>query len=136
MSDPLSPTESPSVEKKIASSTDHAKKALDAAADATRVVGETVKTQAKSAFDASKEHISAAARDLGDAASVKIEDLRSQAKAKADEVRDKANTAWGDASARAQTYQSETESYVRENPLKAIGIAVGIGFVLGVIFRR
>jgi len=28
------------------------------------------------------------------------------------------------------------EGYIRENPIKAVGIAVGIGFVVGVIFRR
>jgi len=136
MSDSKTPLESPNVGKKLENSTEHAKKALDAAASATRVVSETVKEQAKTAFDTGKEHISAAARELGDAANVTIDDLRSQAKAKATDVREKATAAWGDASSRAQTYQSETETYVRENPLKAVGIAVGIGFVLGVIFRR
>ena len=122
--------------KKFESSTEHAKKALDAAAEASRAVSNTVKRQAQVAYETGKEHITAAAKDLGEAASATYEDLRGQAKIKADAYKDKAQAAWGDASSRAQTYQSDTESYIRENPLKAVGIAVGVGFLLGVIFRR
>lgn len=129
-------TEEKIAAKKLESSTDHAKKAIDAAAEASRAVGNTVKRQAQVAYETGKEHFTAAAKDLGEAATATYEDLRGQAKVKADEYKGKAQAAWEDASARAQTYQSETEGYIRENPLKAVGIAVGVGFLLGIIFRR
>ena len=64
------------------------------------------------------------------------EDLKSAAGALAGEYRGKAEQAWGDARERARTFQDDAEQYVRENPTKAICTALGIGFVLGLIFRR
>ncbi len=64
------------------------------------------------------------------------EDLRSAAGAVATEYRDKAEQVWDDARDRARTFQDDAEQYVRENPTKAVVTALGIGFVLGMIFRR
>ena len=64
------------------------------------------------------------------------DDLRSAASAVANEYRGKAEQAWGDARDRARTFQDDAEQYVRENPTKAVVTALGIGFVLGMIFRR
>ncbi len=64
------------------------------------------------------------------------EDLKSAAGALAGEYRGKAEQAWGDARDRVRTFQEDAEQYVRENPTKAIFSALGIGFVLGLIFRR
>ena len=64
------------------------------------------------------------------------EDLKSAAGAFAEEYRGKAEQAWGDARSRVRTFQEDAEQYVRENPTKAIFTALGIGFVLGLIFRR
>src|SRR6266404_2095296 len=64
------------------------------------------------------------------------EDLKSAAGAFAEEYRGKAEQAWGDATDRVRTFQEDAEQYVRENPTKAIFTALGIGFVLGLIFRR
>ena len=64
------------------------------------------------------------------------EDLKSAAGAFAEEYRGKAEQAWGDATSRARTFQEDAEQYVRENPTKAICTALGIGFVLGLVFRR
>ena len=47
-----------------------------------------------------------------------------------------AEQAWGDATSRVRTFQEDAEQYVRENPTKAVFTALGIGFVLGLIFRR
>jgi ElaB/YqjD/DUF883 family membrane-anchored ribosome-binding protein len=52
------------------------------------------------------------------------------------DARGRAEAAWGDASDRARTFQQDAEQYVRENPTKAVVTALGIGFVLGMIFRR
>lgn len=122
--------------RKLESSAEHAKKALNAANEASKAVGETVKQQAQSAYAAGREHLSAAARDISDAASVKYNELRSQAQSKAEEYRGRAQSALSDAAAKAQNIQGDTEGYIRENPLKAVGIALGVGFVLGIIFRR
>ena len=52
------------------------------------------------------------------------------------DARDRAEEAWGEATDRARTFQQDAEQYVRENPTKAVVTALGIGFVLGMIFRR
>jgi ElaB/YqjD/DUF883 family membrane-anchored ribosome-binding protein len=64
------------------------------------------------------------------------EDLRTAATDIAGEYRGKAEQAWGDAQDRVRTFQEDGEQYVRDNPTKAVFTALGIGFVLGIIFRR
>lgn len=64
------------------------------------------------------------------------EGLRAAAGAVAQEYRGKAEEYWNDASSRVRSFQDDTEQYVRENPTKAVFTALGIGFVLGLIFRR
>jgi ElaB/YqjD/DUF883 family membrane-anchored ribosome-binding protein len=64
------------------------------------------------------------------------EDLRSAATQMAGEYRGRAEQAWEDASGRVRTLQEDGEQYVRDNPTKAVFTALGIGFVLGIIFRR
>ena len=64
------------------------------------------------------------------------EDLRSAAGAIAGEYRDKAEQAWDDARDRVRSFQDDSKQYVRENPTKAVFTALGVGFVLGLIFRR
>jgi ElaB/YqjD/DUF883 family membrane-anchored ribosome-binding protein len=48
----------------------------------------------------------------------------------------KAEQTWDEARDRARTFQEDSKQYVRENPTKAVFTALGIGFVLGLIFRR
>ena len=64
------------------------------------------------------------------------EDLKSAASSMAGDYRDKATQVWDDAKVRVRTLQEDGEDYVRENPMKAVATALGIGFVLGLIFRR
>ena len=91
---------------------------------------------AQNKFESSKTHVRKAAEDLKSAAGVMAEDLKSAAGAMAGEYRDKAEQVWDDARERARTLQEDGEQYVRENPTKAVFTALGIGFVLGLIFRR
>jgi ElaB/YqjD/DUF883 family membrane-anchored ribosome-binding protein len=121
---------------KLESGADHAKQALSAASEATKTVSETVKKQAHSAYEVSREHLTAAAKDVTDAAAAKYEELRGQARVVADDYKGRAQSAWSDATVKAHNFQSDAETYIRSYPLKSVGIAVGIGFVLGVIFRR
>jgi ElaB/YqjD/DUF883 family membrane-anchored ribosome-binding protein len=80
---------------------------------------------ATSKLESSKTHARKAAENLRDAAT----DV-------ANEYRGKAEQAWDDATSRARTLQEDGEQFVRENPTKAVFTALGIGFVLGLIFRR
>ena len=64
------------------------------------------------------------------------EGLRAAAGAVAQEYRGRAEECWNDASDRVRSFQDDTEQYVRENPTKAVLTALGVGFVLGLIFRR
>jgi len=64
------------------------------------------------------------------------EDLRSAASAVAEEYHGRAEEYWNDATSRVRSFQDDTEQYVRDNPTKAVLTALGIGFVLGLIFRR
>ena len=64
------------------------------------------------------------------------EDLRSAAGATADEYRARGKEVWDDALHRVRGFQEDSKQYVRENPTKAVFTALGIGFVLGLIFRR
>jgi ElaB/YqjD/DUF883 family membrane-anchored ribosome-binding protein len=91
---------------------------------------------AQNKFESSKTHVRKAAEDLKSAAGVMADDLKSAAGVMAGEYRDKAEQVWDDARERARTLQEDGEQYVRENPTKAVFTALGIGFVLGLIFRR
>jgi ElaB/YqjD/DUF883 family membrane-anchored ribosome-binding protein len=95
-----------------------------------------IPADAQRKFESSKTHVRKAAEDLKSAAGVMAGDLKSAAGAMADEYRGKAEQAWDDARERARTLQEDGEQYVRENPTKAVFTALGIGFVLGLIFRR
>jgi ElaB/YqjD/DUF883 family membrane-anchored ribosome-binding protein len=91
---------------------------------------------AQNKFESSKTHVRKAAEDLRSAAGVVAGDLKTAAGAMAEEYRGKAEQAWEDARERVRTFQEDGEQYVRENPTKAVFTALGIGFVLGLIFRR
>ncbi|PYL67826.1 MAG: hypothetical protein DMF20_02425 [Verrucomicrobia bacterium] len=93
-------------------------------------------TNAQNKLQSSKEHARKAAEDLKSAAGAIAGEYRGKAEQAWGEARGKAEQAWGDARDRARTFQDDAEQYVRENPTKAIFTALGIGFVLGLIFRR
>jgi ElaB/YqjD/DUF883 family membrane-anchored ribosome-binding protein len=87
-------------------------------------------------FESGKSHAIHAAEDLRAAAEAKAKELRSIAEAKAQEYRGRAEHAYGEARVKARTLRDDGEQYIRENPTRAVLSALGIGFVLGLIFRR
>jgi len=64
------------------------------------------------------------------------EDLRSAAGAMADEYRERGKEVWDDALHRVRSFQDDSKQYVRKNPMKAVFTALGVGLVLGLVFRR
>ena len=64
------------------------------------------------------------------------EDLRSAAGAMADEYQAHGEEVWDAALHRVRSFQEDSKQYVRDNPTKAVCTALGVGFVLGLIFRR
>jgi len=98
--------------------------------------GGAVPAPAQNKFESSKTHVRQAAEDLKAAAGSVAGEWKSAAGTVAEEYRDRAEQVWGDARDRVRTLQEDTEQYVRENPTKAVLTALGIGFVLGLIFRR
>lgn len=97
---------------------------------------ETIPGESTSKFESGKTHVIHAAEDLKAAAEAKAQELRAAAEAKAQEFRGKAEHVYGEAKVRARTLREDGEQYVRENPTRAVFTALGVGFVLGLIFRR
>ena len=87
--------------------------------------GPTVPAQAKEDAKRGATHIHEAA-----------EDLRSAAGATADKYRARGKEVWDDTLHRVRSLQDDSKQYVRANPTKAVFTALGVGFVLGLIFRR
>ena len=87
-------------------------------------------------FKSGKTHASEAAQEFKDAAAAKLSDLRGTLNERAGEYREKANQVWSDTTGRARTLSEDSEEYIRENPLQAVGIALAAGFVLGLVIRR
>jgi ElaB/YqjD/DUF883 family membrane-anchored ribosome-binding protein len=94
-----------------------------------------------------KDNLKDAAGDLKEAAKAKVEDFRQAAGQKADELRgaaqsraqelrDAAESTWSDASSEAKSWQAEGEAFVRDNPSKAVLIALGVGLLLGFMLRK
>ena len=136
MSETNSEEKSDVTQAKLESSAEHAKQAINAASEATKTVGETVKRQAQSAYETGREHLTAAAKDVSDAAAAKYEAFRGQAKTFAEDYKGRAQSAWSDASVKAQNVRAMPRLTSDSYPLKAVGIALGVGFLMGVLFRR
>jgi ElaB/YqjD/DUF883 family membrane-anchored ribosome-binding protein len=64
------------------------------------------------------------------------EDMKSTVTALPQDYTDQASKELNETKQRLRTLREDGEDYVRENPMKAVMTALGIGFVLGLIFRR
>jgi ElaB/YqjD/DUF883 family membrane-anchored ribosome-binding protein len=83
-----------------------------------------------------QQHATQAVNDLRAAAEAKAAELRATAEAKAAELRTKAEHAYSDARTRAQSLRGESEQWIRENPTRAVLTAMGVGFIVGLMFRK
>jgi len=77
-------------------------------------------------------------QDLLKATASVVGEKAAEARVKVEEslkiAQDKLNDAHGHVRAKGQEAFSVTDSYVRDNPWNAVGIAAGIGFLLGIGF--
>ena len=64
------------------------------------------------------------------------EDVKSTVTAAAQNYTDKAGKALEEAKRRVRTLREDGEGYVRENPMKAVFTALGVGFMLGLLFKH
>lgn len=94
------------------------------------------KAHARQAADEFRAAAESKARELRSAAEAKANEFRSAAEAKANEFRGQAQHAYGEARERVADWQTDGESYIRQNPMRAVGVALLAGFTLGLLFRR
>ena len=73
-----------------------------------------------------------AAKETGD----KARDLRSQVEARLLSAKLKLQELEGEAVARAKAAARATDDYVHDHPWQAIGVAAGIGLVIGLLVSR
>lgn len=64
------------------------------------------------------------------------EDLKSTAAPVVKDYAEKAGAVLDEAKERVRTLRQDGEDYVRKNPMKAVFTALGVGFVLGLIYKR
>jgi ElaB/YqjD/DUF883 family membrane-anchored ribosome-binding protein len=77
-----------------------------------------------------------AAEELRAAAEQKARDWARVADATAEDLRQRAEQALKQTQVQLKTLHTESESYVREHPLKSVLVALGAGFLVGVLVRR
>jgi ElaB/YqjD/DUF883 family membrane-anchored ribosome-binding protein len=87
--------------------------------------GPAVSPQARQKAERGGMHARKAAEDLGSAAG-----------SIADEYRERGKEVLDEAVHRVRSFQDDSKQYIRENPTKAVFTALGVGLVLGLIFRR
>jgi ElaB/YqjD/DUF883 family membrane-anchored ribosome-binding protein len=64
------------------------------------------------------------------------EDLKSAASAVAKDYAEKGSAVLDEAKERVRTLREDGADYVRKNPTKAVFAALGVGFVLGLIYKH
>ncbi len=87
-------------------------------------------------MQSARDHVRQAADELRAATAAKAQQFRDAAEDRAHRVKGIAESGWEDAKVKAQDFMAETEDYVRTNPTKSVLTALGVGFVLGLLFRR
>ena len=69
-------------------------------------------------------------------ASERVEEIRARAHDSLEGAKQRLRTIGDDAEEKVRSAANATDTYVRENPWKAVAIAVGVGFLIGSLGRR
>jgi ElaB/YqjD/DUF883 family membrane-anchored ribosome-binding protein len=64
------------------------------------------------------------------------EGMKEKASAAVDATSHAAEAAWSDAKNRANSLQSRCEAYVREKPIQALSVTLGVGILIGLLAPR
>ena len=84
------------------------------------------------AVESGKDHLGTAAGNLKEAASAKVEKIRHGAEQLRSATQSKAQELKGT----VESWQAEGHGYIRDNPTKSFLIALGLGVLLGLLFRK
>ncbi len=66
----------------------------------------------------------------------RIQEVRARAEQSLQQARTRLNELEEEARRRAQEMANATEAYVRDNPWQSVGIAAGVGLLLGLLLSR
>ena len=85
---------------------------------------------------ASKTQALRVADEFKTAAEAKAREWAHAADQTAEQIREKAEAALEDTRVRLESLHKQTEGYVREHPLKSVLVALGAGFLVGLLTRK
>ncbi len=75
-------------------------------------------------------------RNMGSQVRDQAHQVKDQAQQKYNELRDQAGQYYEQGKQRAQEWEGTLEDYVREQPVKSLLIAAGVGVLLGVLWKK
>ena len=110
-----------------------------AADDLREAAGVKTRQTAQSAEERAqllKESAAEKAQQFRDFAEKKASKFADAAGEKASQFKDVAGEHWEGTRVKAREVHTDLEEYIRENPSKAVLVAAGVGFLLGLIVRR
>lgn len=87
-------------------------------------------------IDTLRNDIAALAQTVGDIGKARGEEAVNAAKGKVDAVRDQAADAADTARLRAMEFQDQADNFIKTQPGTALGVAAGIGFLIGFFGSR
>ena len=93
-------------------------------------------TSHKSSHAEPGEHLTEDARVLLSATAHVAEEKVVEARKRLAAAIEKGKEAWNSVSEKAVAGAKATDQMIRENPYKALGVAVGVGVVIGYLLRR
>jgi ElaB/YqjD/DUF883 family membrane-anchored ribosome-binding protein len=80
--------------------------------------------------------LKATASHAGDLANDKVQEVRKRAEESVKQARARIDSLETEAIRRAKEVAGQAETYVRDNPWQAVGIAAGVGLLLGLVLSR
>ncbi|WP_136637248.1 DUF883 family protein [Pseudooceanicola onchidii] len=75
-------------------------------------------------------------KTVGEYGRARTDEAKAAATRKAEELRSRADTLRTDAEAQVRQGYAQAETAVRDNPAAAVGIAAGLGFLVGLLSAR